>query len=319
MPIYWLSIKFKIVNKKRLRKLYTSKLTKDMKSKRPAASSTIPNAPKPCDATVSSSIKCEPELILRTEVSPDTTEIANEYEEIYLERISSDPHSVERLENSAEESPNHQKHPNFTQLENVPLQEHEHATTPSQHQINFDNISAEKLTLNDLLQFKDAQPHEEIIIQIKHPDGRSITIPSSNCINIPHQQITYNQVEGVGESNGSPQIQMYPKIIHANFQQQFNTFATQDLSPTNSTSNSENTTIDIADSFENKINVFKMKEAELRQKEIKLQSEEKRIELYQMEEKLRHKKEMHQLQVEEIKIKLRILCEEEKQLRNIKI
>ena len=43
------------------------------------------------------------------------------------------------------------------------------AATIHTQQISVDQISAEKLTLNDLLQFKTTRPREEIILQIKHP------------------------------------------------------------------------------------------------------------------------------------------------------
>lgn len=83
--------------------------------------------------------------------------------------------------------------------------------------------------------------------------------------------------------------------------------------PTNNTSAQNNTSVN--DTYDEKINYFRLKEAELRFKEQQLAHEKKKIELSQIHEQLKHIREIHRLQVEELKMKIRILQEEEKQLR----
>ncbi|KAL9883963.1 zeste isoform 2-T2 [Glossina fuscipes fuscipes] len=82
----------------------------------------------------------------------------------------------------------------------------------------------------------------------------------------------------------------------------------------NAVANSTNTSNPTQDPYEEKINYFKMKEAELRYKEQQVALEKKKIELSHTQDQLKHLREVHRLQVEELKVKIRILQEEEKQL-----
>lgn len=70
-----------------------------------------------------------------------------------------------------------------------------------------------------------------------------------------------------------------------------------------------------ADSFEERMNYFKIREAELRCKEQQLATEAKRIELNKAQDELKYMKEVHRLRVEELTMKIRILQKEEEQLR----
>jgi len=70
-----------------------------------------------------------------------------------------------------------------------------------------------------------------------------------------------------------------------------------------------------ADSFEERMNYFKIREAELRCKEQQLSTEAKRIELNKAQDELKYMREVHRLRVEELKMKIRILQKEEEQLR----
>ena len=71
----------------------------------------------------------------------------------------------------------------------------------------------------------------------------------------------------------------------------------------------------VQDSFEEKVNYFKLKEAELRYKEQQVALEKKKIELSHAQESLKNLRDMHRLQVEEMKLKISILQEEEKILQ----
>jgi len=69
------------------------------------------------------------------------------------------------------------------------------------------------------------------------------------------------------------------------------------------------------DSYEERINYFKVKEAELRCKEQQLATEAKKIEVNKAQDELKYMREVHRLRVEELKMKIRILQKEEEQLR----
>ncbi|XP_030246489.1 regulatory protein zeste-like [Drosophila navojoa] len=69
------------------------------------------------------------------------------------------------------------------------------------------------------------------------------------------------------------------------------------------------------DSYEERINYFKVKEAELRCKEQQLATEAKKIEVNKAQDELKYMREVHRLRVEELKMKIRILEKEEEQLR----
>uniref|UniRef100_A0A0A1XC19 Regulatory protein zeste n=1 Tax=Zeugodacus cucurbitae TaxID=28588 RepID=A0A0A1XC19_ZEUCU len=83
-----------------------------------------------------------------------------------------------------------QQQHHFTTAHHNPQQQQQQQQTLQTQQISVDQISAEKLTLNDLLQFKTTRPREDIILQIKHPvdsNTTHITIPSPTRITIPSQ------------------------------------------------------------------------------------------------------------------------------------
>ena len=101
-----------------------------------------------------------------------------------------DPNGLTQLDDemeSQEDEEHQQEHitEHQAQQQQQQQQHHHHQQQPQQQQlqqISVDQISAEKLTLTDLLQFKPARPRDEIILQIhqKHPtDGECCFIHSA--------------------------------------------------------------------------------------------------------------------------------------------
>ncbi|XP_037935675.1 regulatory protein zeste [Teleopsis dalmanni] len=324
-------------------------------------------------------IKDEPEYLNNNDTAEQGTE--NEtFEEIEMDA------SVTQLDEDSNDPHQEQQTHHHQQQQLQQHVQHQQTNTIQTQQISVDQISADKLTLNDLLQFKTARPRDEIILQIKQADATSsqITIPSPTRITIPThqqqhamatitasgynqqiiseikpQQITLAQYQAQQQQQLQQQQQQQMQqqqqhlqhqqiaVAHQQQQQQqpqqvkiqlqspaaqftngtptftcttFNavpaTAATATVAaPTTASIASAATTAVTVDSFEEKINYFKLKEAELRFKEEQVALERKKIDLSRAQEELKHLREVHHLQVEELKLKIRILQEEEKVMR----
>lgn len=155
-----------------------------------------------------------------------------------------------------------------------------YAQIPTQ-QINVDQISAEKLTLNDLLQFKSARPSDQdIILQIKEQPHTHTKLQIANIQN--------SGVNASTSSNAGNVIQHHHETpIHS----YYTTTTTQNLD------------------YQFDANYFKQREAELKIKAEQLQFEKKKIELSKAQQEFEHMKIIHNLQVEKIKLEIRILQE----------
>lgn len=163
------------------------------------------------------------------------------------------------------------------QTEYVDVSNHQQtfAQIPTQ-QISVDQISADKLTLNDLLQFKSTRPSDQdIILQIKEQPHSHTKLQIANL---------QNNAVSASTSTSSAQHQETP--IHSYY-----TTTTQNLD------------------FQFDVNYFKTKEAELKIKEEQLQFEKKKIELARAQQELEQMKIIHGLQVEKLKLEIRILQE----------
>ncbi|XP_053952189.1 regulatory protein zeste [Anastrepha ludens] len=324
-------------------------------------------------------IKDEPDFQLSA-ADPDEHDSHNEaFEEIEMDTSDGtiDPVHIDTLQ---------QQHQQQQQQQHQVLQQVQQQQQTIQTQsISVDQISAEKLTLNDLLQFKTARPREDIILQIKHPSDSAtahITIPSPTRITIPSQHqtqqhtitalpaATYNQqiiseikpqqitlAQYQAQQLQQQQLAQHQLAVaaqqqHQQHQQQQHqvkmqlqspataqfatatpTFTCTTLHalpistaptpatvvPTVTVSNAAATTAGnaamSAETFEEKLQYFRLKEAELRFKEVQVTLEKKKIELNRAQEELKQLRELHRLQVEEMKMKIRILQEEEKILR----
>lgn len=156
-----------------------------------------------------------------------------------------------------------------------------YAQIPTQ-QISVDQISAEKLTLNDLLQFKSARPSDQdIILQIKEPPH---TTHHANH-HTTHTKLQIANLSSGSTSSTTASIQHHETPIHSYYT------TTQNLD------------------FQFDVNYFKTKEAELKIKEEQLQFEKKKIELAKAQQELEQMKIIHNLQVEKLKLEIRILQE----------
>ncbi|XP_023293989.2 regulatory protein zeste [Lucilia cuprina] len=392
-------------------------------------------------------IKDEPAFHISNNENSEHNEQNESFQEMEMETngvndIEEDPLDAQQQPQQQQQQQQQQQHQQ--QQQQLQQQVAEAATIHTQ-QISVDQISTEKLTLNDLLQFKTNRPREEIILQIKHPadtTGTQITIPSpsptritipthhqpqqhtmatitANGFNqqiiseIKPQQITLAQYQAQQQLQQHQLAQQQQQQLaqqaqlavlqqqqqqaqqqqqqqaaaaavaaaaaaqqqHQQQQQQqqqqvkmqlqtptsqfatatptftcttfsalptaavaaaaaANTQHTNTLTSNNPniatltannptlTANLLNSTAPIAatntaaqDSYEEKINYFKLKEAELRYKEQQVALEKKKIELTHAQGQLKHLREVHRLQVEELKMKIRILQEEEKQLQ----
>lgn len=284
----------------RLRKQFTSKSVKETKLYASTSEPIINNA------AVAAPMKSEPKLDFQKESSTIYEDIVYTVSTSEQLNTRNTPEIVLSQENYHDQIDNENN-----------IHQEQRITQLQQQQIHFDNISPEKLSLNDLLQFKNnTRPNEDIIFEIKHSGDKPLTLPTQHQVTIA-QQIAIDQVDIIDDNK--VKVQQYqinsPQATQSKFQQQFRNFTTQ-----GNNFNSRNIIKAVpSESFEDKINFFQQKEIELRQKEVKLKAEQKRIEILQMEEELRYQKEIHKLQVENLRIKLRILYEEEKQLRIKKI
>lgn len=171
------------------------------------------------------------------------------------------------------------------QTEYVDVNNHHQSTyaqIPTQ-QISVDQISAEKLTLNDLLQFKSARPSDQdIILQIKEPPH---TTHHANH-HTTHTKLQIANISSGSTSSTTASIQQHQDTpIHSYYT------TTQNLD------------------FQFDVNYFKTKEAELKIKEEQLQFEKKKIELAKAQQELEQMKIIHNLQVEKLKLEIRILHE----------
>lgn len=135
-------------------------------------------------------IKSEPDFQINAEDVNDNNDQSETYEEIELDGTE----VVTELEE--EEDPVttpitvHHQQQQVTQQQQQQQQHHQQQQQSSAQvqqqlqqvaaaaQINVDQISAEKLTLNDLLQFKNTRPRDEIILQIKHPNEATGNVQS---------------------------------------------------------------------------------------------------------------------------------------------
>ncbi|KAI9589866.1 hypothetical protein GQX74_008034 [Glossina fuscipes] len=223
---------------------------------------------------VNHTIKTEPEFTLNGGEANDNNDQSESYEEMEM-----DGNGVTELEENPLETQQHQQ-PQHQQLQQVVPTTAIH----TQH-INVDQISADKLTLTDLLHFKTARPREDIILQIKHPGEATVAAATAPT---------------VATITTAPSLSSHNNVVAVN--------------NVNAVANSTNTSNPTQDPYEEKINYFKMKEAELRYKEQQVALEKKKIELSHTQDQLKHLREVHRLQVEELKVKIRILQEEEKQL-----
>ncbi|XP_017471338.1 PREDICTED: regulatory protein zeste [Rhagoletis zephyria] len=334
-------------------------------------------------------IKDEPDFQLTNAEQEDPGSQNETFEEIDMDTSDGqlEQEHIDPLHQQQQQQQQQQQHQHHQVLQHHVQQQQQNIQT---QQISVDQISAEKLTLNDLLQFKTTRPREDIILQIKHPTDSTtahITIPSPTRITIPSQhqtqqhtitampaaaynqqiiseikpqQITLAQYQAqqlqqqqlaqhqlaVAAQQHQQQQQQQQQQHHqvkmqlqspatAQFATATPTFTCTTLHalpvatapapapvvPTVTVSNAAaasapqgNTTISV-ESFEEKVQYFRLKEAELRFKEVQVSLEKKKMELNRAQEELKHLREVHRLQVEELKMKIRILQEEEKILR----
>ncbi|XP_075155231.1 zeste [Haematobia irritans] len=373
-------------------------------------------------------IKDEPEFSIHNTEGSENNEHNDSFEEMEMEGNNVSELEDDPLDNAEQQQQQQQQH---QQQQQELQQQVAQAATIHTQQISVDQISAEKLTLNDLLQFKTARPREEIILQIKHPSdntGAQITIPSPTRITIPHhqpqqhamatittngynqqiiseikpQQITLAQYQaqqaqqqaqlaaavqqqqlaqqqqqqlavlqqqqavqqqqqhhqqqvkmqlhtqpnvsfatatptftcttfsalptagaaGVTAPNNLANVVNTPNLTNLQAATSMPTVSTvpQPLTNNNTSASAATATNQPSsnpanDALEEKITYFRMKEAELRYKEQQVVLEKKKIELTHAEEQLKQLREVHRLQVEELRMKIRILYEEMKHLR----
>uniref|UniRef100_A0A1B0A136 Regulatory protein zeste n=1 Tax=Glossina pallidipes TaxID=7398 RepID=A0A1B0A136_GLOPL len=237
---------------------------------------------------VNHTIKTEPEFTLNGGEANDNNDQSESYEEMEM-----DGSGVTELEENPLETQQQHQQPQHQQLQQVVPTTAIH----TQH-INVDQISADKLTLTDLLHFKTARPREDIILQIKHPGEATAATVSTGNTN--HVSVAAATAPTVATITTAPSLSSHNNVVAVN--------------NVNAVANSTNTSNATQDPYEEKINYFKMKEAELRYKEQQVALEKKKIELSHTQDQLKHLREVHRLQVEELKVKIRILQEEEKQL-----
>lgn len=142
-------------------------------------------------------IKSEPEFQITEEDAADNNDQSESYEEIELDgtEVVADLDEDEAvatpigMHHQQQQQPTHhhqqQQQQQHTTNQQQQQQHHHHHQQQSSAQvqqqlqqvaaaataqINVDQISADKLTLTDLLQFKNTRPRDEIILQIKHPN-----------------------------------------------------------------------------------------------------------------------------------------------------
>ncbi|XP_055374769.1 regulatory protein zeste [Condylostylus longicornis] len=281
----------------------------------------IAHAPSGSINSSSTSINA-PKLI---RITPQTTKSTgpHQYENIKFEK-ECETEEIEMVAAEEEEEDLTQEVEISTSSNDVNMVENE------SQQYSIDHISAEKLTLNDLLEFKNSRPRDEIVLQIRTTDplssGSAITnhpkdsnntqsFTTSYRIAHPVNQATIIQDHQFQQSQSQNQTQhvatqpVPQKIIQS---PQTSTHSPNFYS---STSNQNNMCFRPYENIEDKINYYQLKEAELKYKEGQLKIERMKIELQRSKDELKNIKELHAFRIKEMEIKIKILTEEEKRLK----
>lgn len=208
------------------------------------------------------SIKTEPELIIPSDATVENIEHVYENNVYNVEHVEQQP--------SMNENPLSINHNN--EIQNY-----------------VEQISTEKLSLNDLLHFKEST----ITVPGKITTGtHENSIQNTNFSNVP----IISEIKTTTEQYTQTSSIIFQDNLSSSFEdQQLPTMQQQNQIKNN-----------ISETIEDKLNYFRIKEAELKYQERLIQIERLKIDLEKSTEELRFMKEMNQIKIEEMKNKIKI-------------